>query len=1422
MRTPLLPRVALASTLALSAPAPSLATTWFVDDSVAASGSGAGWNTAFKTLTEGLNAAASGDEIRVGQGVYKPAGVGGNRNTAFVMKSNVAVRGGYAGFGAAFPDLRDFVNTPSVLSGDLNANDTANFGNNAENSINVVTVPNSVVTLATLEGFTITAGNANLNGSLNIGGGAIAIAGTIDVRQCVISQNTGSQFAVGAVECFQAGANRARFFRCTFLGNRVTTTSSGGVVVCSNTGPTDFVNCGFYGNSSTIANSAAGVATNGTGIKTLTNCVFSGNTAPGPGAALRHASGTATLVNCTIASNSCTAPGAAGAGVAVTANGLNIVNSIVWGNTAPVSPQGIVVSGGSVSTSYCDLQDGGGGTGNVSADPLFVDPDGADNILGTVDDNLTLQNGYPGSPCLDRANAVALPADIADLDADANVAEPIPFDFALLSRRVDNALTDQIGPGGTPSLDMGAYEDQLSFFAVPATIYVDATSTAAVGTSPNSWATALREVRFAAYISKLASAPAAVDVRAAQGLYRAAAPGTAPLGGNINWAINFKSLTGGYAGLAGTSPDTRDPAVFQTVISGDVNADDQPGFVNYADNLVQPFLFASTSGAVIDGVVFTGINGPGSLNSSYYPGVFGGADSVIRNCVFRANRGPAGILYPGGGDALVINCTFSGNECLGLVPSGFASPVGGVVSTSGASTYIVNCGFYGNASVGNPVLLAASPTTMVNCVVSGNTATGTAGGGAIRKLASASPLSVINCTFANNASLTGPGSVIVSPLAADNAVPSFANCILWGNTAPGGSAPVSGAADMSYCDVQGGYVGAGNISADPLFADADGADNLVGTVDDNLAPATHLSPVVDAALFSSLPADTANLDADANTTEPLPLDFALNPRNIDGNDDFSPAPDMGAYEYQRSVRNLTFASLHASIAGAIGYAGASNQLLAPANQFAIEPAIDFLGKSSLSLASAGAIGQPAGGLWTLAPGAQVNAAAGQPMNLGGEVRVPANAYTTLSASIITGSSSASLNLFNGSTMSLSAPVSMSGSTRLFAGSSLFGTGTLISTGTLNALAGSTLSAGGSLALNGPSTLLGASVVGGATTIGGQTNWTGTSISAPSLSIANTGRFTGSGNIYAPITNSGRIYTIGNSVFVGNLTNNAGGIITVQIGTATLIGTLVNNGTINGVLSNPPEPPPPGSSEDEFAFHHALMANLGDAGADRTSAGDGMFIRGDYVAGAASSLSLPDAVWRLTVAGSYDVAINSNANYDMRVAELVMARPDTGSSALEAMSLDRGAVNAGLDRTLSSSYPIGTLRIGAGASVSTVDARDNANDGQAACEAVYCENLIIESGAVLTATNCRVYYKTLTNNGAISTPANVIRVPPPCGGADFNHDGVVNTADLTQLLLRFGQSAPVGSPAAAVDLNADGVITTADLTLLLLQFGRTCA
>jgi len=92
---------------------------------------------------------------------------------------------------------------------------------------------------------------------------------------------------------------------------------------------------------------------------------------------------------------------------------------------------------------------GAGGVGMLNSNPLFFDPDGVDNIIGTIDDNLRLRGSSPppggASPAINAGNNASVPADTLDLDGDLNVAEPIPFDLAGNARFV--------GP-----VDMGAYE----------------------------------------------------------------------------------------------------------------------------------------------------------------------------------------------------------------------------------------------------------------------------------------------------------------------------------------------------------------------------------------------------------------------------------------------------------------------------------------------------------------------------------------------------------------------------------------------------------------------------------------------------------------------------------------------------------------------------------------------------------------------------------------------------------------------------------------------------------------------------------------------------------------------------------------------------------------------------------------------------
>jgi hypothetical protein len=112
-----------------------------------------------------------------------------------------------------------------------------------------------------------------------------------------------------------------------------------------------------------------------------------------------------------------------------------------------------------LTISFCDIQGGwaGAGSNNIDVDPMFMDPDGLDNIPGTEDDNVRVA---PLSPCIDAADNTAVPPDTLDLDGDGNVIEPIPFDLDGENRFIDDPATPDTGFGTPPIVDMGAYEFQ--------------------------------------------------------------------------------------------------------------------------------------------------------------------------------------------------------------------------------------------------------------------------------------------------------------------------------------------------------------------------------------------------------------------------------------------------------------------------------------------------------------------------------------------------------------------------------------------------------------------------------------------------------------------------------------------------------------------------------------------------------------------------------------------------------------------------------------------------------------------------------------------------------------------------------------------------------------------------------------------------
>ena len=145
---------------------------------------------------------------------------------------------------------------------------------------------------------------------------------------------------------------------------------------------------------------------------------------------------------------------------------------------------------------------------------------------------------------------------------------------------------------------------------------------------------------------------------------------------------------------------------------------------------------------------------------------------------------------------------------------------------------VEDCKIFNNHAFGRGGAISGGTGTFRNCLITDNTAGQY--GGAIYEVGG----SFINCTIANNTAVgTGGGFRWVSI----GYTTTVTNCIIWGNTdGDSGTNPPAdqiytngSTCNVTYSCVQGGWTGTGNINSNPLFVDADGLDNIAGTIDDN-------------------------------------------------------------------------------------------------------------------------------------------------------------------------------------------------------------------------------------------------------------------------------------------------------------------------------------------------------------------------------------------------------------------------------------------------------------------------------------------------------------------------------------------------------------------------------------------------------------
>lgn len=277
----------------------------YVNAAAIGANNGTSWTDAYTNLQNALNSTCPGiTQIWVAKGTYYPDEGGGfadnDRNAAFIMKNNLAI---YGGFGGSEGNLTDRVlnlihtTNKTTLSGDIDKNNTLDNGNSYHVIYNKFTSGAPLTNTAILDGFTITAGNAN-GSTDNVGGGMY------------------NEFSSPSV------------MNCNFLGN-YGLLYGGGMYNPTSCSPI-LTNCAFIGNST--AGSGGGIHNLNYANPTLTNCIFSGNKADGFGGGMHNYSSFPVLKNCSFSGNQ----GGTGGGIANWASNPTLTNCILWGNNSQI------------------------------------------------------------------------------------------------------------------------------------------------------------------------------------------------------------------------------------------------------------------------------------------------------------------------------------------------------------------------------------------------------------------------------------------------------------------------------------------------------------------------------------------------------------------------------------------------------------------------------------------------------------------------------------------------------------------------------------------------------------------------------------------------------------------------------------------------------------------------------------------------------------------------------------------------------------------------------------------------------------------------------------------------------------------------------------------------------------------------------
>ncbi|MFN2218657.1 MAG: beta strand repeat-containing protein [Anaerolineae bacterium] len=318
----------------LACPPPET-TRLYVDHTANGTNTGTSWLNALKALRDAFTLAdncAGIGEIWVAEGVHRPdVGTGlvpDSRTETYQLIDGVTVYGGFEGTETLLQE-RNWDNNVTVLSGDVDSNDDATGGIvntpgdiSGANSYHVV-VANGVGNTAVLDGFTITAGQANGSAANpeGRGGGIYNDAGSPTLSNLTFIGNIAGNG--GGLANLNGDAPLTNAF---FKNNMAV--SSGGGIFNEASSPTlsDLVFTGNY------AGTGSGLANLSGSNPQLTGVQFTSNRAGTSGGGIYNQASSPTLTDVQFTSNTA---GSSGGGICNQASSPMLTDAILSGNSAP-------------------------------------------------------------------------------------------------------------------------------------------------------------------------------------------------------------------------------------------------------------------------------------------------------------------------------------------------------------------------------------------------------------------------------------------------------------------------------------------------------------------------------------------------------------------------------------------------------------------------------------------------------------------------------------------------------------------------------------------------------------------------------------------------------------------------------------------------------------------------------------------------------------------------------------------------------------------------------------------------------------------------------------------------------------------------------------------------------------------------------